>query len=87
MVWEAGRIADCLGSAMREYFDMPHPFILMHDFRKPADKEKNDCPPNPYIIVHHMSTFSDHQTLKLQEAPDMVPVGELPRHMLLSADR
>ncbi|GJJ09600.1 hypothetical protein Clacol_003823 [Clathrus columnatus] len=29
----------------------------------------------------------DHQTLKLQEAPDMVPVGELPRHMLLSADR
>lgn len=34
-----------------------------------------------------MSTFSDHQTLKLQEAPDMVPVGELPRHMLLSADR
>ena len=34
-----------------------------------------------------MSTFSDHQTLKLQEAPDMVPVGELPRHMLLSVDR
>jgi DNA replication licensing factor MCM5 len=25
--------------------------------------------------------------MKLQEAPDMVPVGELPRHMLLSVDR
>ncbi|KAG6381381.1 MCM-domain-containing protein [Boletus reticuloceps] len=31
--------------------------------------------------------FVDQQTLKLQEAPDMVPVGELPRHILLSADR
>ncbi|KAG9049449.1 minichromosome maintenance protein 5 [Tulasnella sp. UAMH 9824] len=27
------------------------------------------------------------QTIKLQEAPDMVPVGELPRHMMLWADR
>ncbi len=41
----------------------------------------------PYLIVHDQSSFADHQTLKLQEAPDMVPVGELPRHMLLSADR
>ncbi|KZT74892.1 MCM-domain-containing protein [Daedalea quercina L-15889] len=49
--------------------------------------QKRDCPMDPYLIVHSKSTFSDHQTLKLQEAPDMVPVGELPRHMLLSADR
>ena len=42
---------------------------------------------DPYLIIHTKSAFSDHQTLKLQEAPDMVPVGELPRHMLLSADR
>jgi DNA replication licensing factor MCM5 len=48
---------------------------------------KKDCPMDPYLIIHSKSTFSDHQTLKLQEAPDMVPVGELPRHMLLSADR
>lgn len=25
--------------------------------------------------------------VKLQEAPDMVPVGELPRHMMLHAER
>jgi hypothetical protein len=25
--------------------------------------------------------------VKLQEAPDMVPVGELPRHMMLQAER
>jgi DNA replicative helicase MCM subunit Mcm2 (Cdc46/Mcm family) len=49
--------------------------------------QKKECPMDPYIIVHSKSMFSDHQILKLQEAPDMVPVGELPRHMLLSADR
>ncbi|KAG2155398.1 MCM-domain-containing protein [Suillus clintonianus] len=51
------------------------------------ENQKKDCPLDPYIIVHTKSAFVDQQTLKLQEAPDMVPVGELPRHMLLSADR
>jgi DNA replication licensing factor MCM5 len=50
-------------------------------------KKNDDCPLDPYLIVHSKSTFADQQTLKLQEAPDMVPVGELPRHMLLSVDR
>ncbi|KAJ7630567.1 MCM-domain-containing protein [Roridomyces roridus] len=49
--------------------------------------QKKDCPIDPYLIIHSKSTFADQQTLKLQEAPDMVPVGELPRHMLLSVDR
>ncbi|KAJ3576130.1 hypothetical protein NP233_g620 [Leucocoprinus birnbaumii] len=53
----------------------------------PAGGEANTCPMDPYIIIHQKSTFTDQQTLKLQEAPDMVPVGELPRHMLLSLDR
>ncbi|KAI8823127.1 MCM2/3/5 family-domain-containing protein [Fimicolochytrium jonesii] len=47
----------------------------------------NQCPLDPYIIVHDKSKFVDQQTLKLQETPGMVPVGELPRHLLLSADR
>ena len=42
---------------------------------------------DPYMIVHDKSKFVDMQTLRLQETPDMVPVGELPRHILLSADR
>ncbi|KAG8689131.1 minichromosome maintenance protein 5 [Ceratobasidium sp. 423] len=49
--------------------------------------QKKDCPMDPYQIVHERCLFVDHQTIKLQEPPDMVPVGELPRHMLLSADR
>ena len=45
------------------------------------------CPLDPYFIVHEKSTFVDQQVIKLQEAPDQVPVGELPRHVLISADR
>lgn len=37
--------------------------------------------------MHDRSRFVDQQMIKLQEAPDMVPVGELPRHMQLSAER
>ena len=45
------------------------------------------CSVDPFVILHEHCQFVDAQTLKLQEAPDMVPVGELPRHMLLSVDR
>ncbi|KAK8187325.1 putative DNA replication licensing factor Mcm5 [Phyllosticta capitalensis] len=49
----------------------------------PAEK----CPLDPYFVVHEKCAFIDQQVLKLQEAPDQVPVGELPRHILVSADR
>lgn len=39
------------------------------------------------MIVHEKCQFIDQQVLKLQEAPDQVPVGEIPRHILISADR
>jgi DNA replication licensing factor MCM5 len=40
-----------------------------------------------YQVVHDKCKFVDSQVLKLQEAPDMVPVGDLPRHTILNADR
>ncbi|KAI0437945.1 MCM2/3/5 family protein [Xylaria telfairii] len=49
----------------------------------PAEK----CPLDPYFVIHEKSRFVDQQIIKLQEAPDQVPVGELPRHVLISADR
>jgi hypothetical protein len=56
--------------------------------RRPTlDGERKDCPLDPYVIVHERCTFVDQQTIKLQEAPDAVPVGELPRHIQLCADR
>ncbi|KAF5024874.1 hypothetical protein F66182_3032 [Fusarium sp. NRRL 66182] len=45
------------------------------------------CPLDPYFVAHEKSRFVDQQIIKLQEAPDQVPVGELPRHVLISADR
>ncbi|PRT53633.1 DNA replication licensing factor mcm5 [Wickerhamiella sorbophila] len=49
--------------------------------------DRNDCPPDPYVVVHDKSQFIDQQVLKLQESPEMVPVGEMPRHVLLTVDR
>lgn len=51
------------------------------------DEKSTECPLDPYFIVHEKCQFIDQQVLKLQEAPDQVPVGELPRHVLVSADR
>mgnify|MGYP002174347041 CR=1 FL=1 len=57
-------------------------------FYKPAPEGAiEECLLDPYVIIHIKSEFIDCQTIKLQEAPDMVPVGELPRHVSLSADR
>ena len=47
----------------------------------------DQCPLDPYFVVHERCQFIDQQIVKLQEAPDQVPVGELPRHILVSADR
>ena len=54
---------------------------------QPAAGESKECPLDPFVVNHDKCSFIDQQKLKLQEAPDMVPVGELPRHIELSADR
>ncbi|XP_010245540.1 PREDICTED: DNA replication licensing factor MCM5 [Nelumbo nucifera] len=45
------------------------------------------CPIDPWIVVPDKSKYVDQQTLKLQENPEDVPTGELPRNILLSVDR
>ncbi|KFA65682.1 hypothetical protein S40285_04814 [Stachybotrys chlorohalonatus IBT 40285] len=54
--------------------------------RVPSDQSPK-CSLDPYFVMHEKSRFVDQQIIKLQEAPDQVPVGELPRHVLISADR
>lgn len=46
-----------------------------------------ECPSDPFQVVVDRSTFVDQQQLKLQERPEDVPVGELPRAVTLIADR
>ncbi|PGH07047.1 hypothetical protein AJ80_08060 [Polytolypa hystricis UAMH7299] len=54
---------------------------------RPKLQGEEPCPLDPYVIVHEKCQFVDQQILKLQEAHEQVPVGELPRHILISADR
>lgn len=46
-----------------------------------------NCGPDPYVVLPDESTYIDQQSLKLQEAPDVVPTGEMPRHILVTVDR
>ncbi|KER31236.1 hypothetical protein T265_13006, partial [Opisthorchis viverrini] len=45
------------------------------------------CPVDPFFIVPDKCKCVDFQTVKLQEAPETVPHGEMPRHILLYCDR
>ncbi len=52
-----------------------------------TSSDGNACPPNSYVIVPDRCKFVDQQTMKLQECPDSVPTGEMPRNIILTADR
>mmetsp|Transcript_9172 Transcript_9172/g.22996 ORF Transcript_9172/g.22996 Transcript_9172/m.22996 type:complete len:615 (+) Transcript_9172:3-1847(+) len=45
------------------------------------------CPRDPYVIVGKNCEYIDQQSLKLQEAPETIPTGEMPRHVLLTCER
>ncbi|XP_014767470.1 DNA replication licensing factor mcm5-A [Octopus bimaculoides] len=45
------------------------------------------CPVDPYFIMPDKCKCVDFQILRLQENPEDVPNGELPRHMQLYCDR
>eukprot|EP00793_Prasinoderma_coloniale_P002626 PRCOL_00002108-RA len=45
------------------------------------------CPLDPYVELEDKSKYVDQQTLKLQEVPEDVPAGELPRSAMLVLDR
>lgn len=45
------------------------------------------CPLDPFFILPDKCKCMDFQVLKLQELPDFIPQGEIPRHMTLFCDR
>ena len=47
----------------------------------------NQCPKDPYLIVPDKCSYVDQQLLKLQENPEVVPTGEMPRSVMLLCDR
>eukprot|EP01127_Copromyxa_protea_P005303 TRINITY_DN1524_c1_g3_i1.p1 TRINITY_DN1524_c1_g3~~TRINITY_DN1524_c1_g3_i1.p1 ORF type:complete len:742 (+),score=152.45 TRINITY_DN1524_c1_g3_i1:29-2227(+) len=64
------------GAELPKYCDQP----------KGAEGGKK-CPNNPFVIVPDLTVFMDQQVLKLQEKPESVPTGEMPRALDLILDR
>ena len=54
---------------------------------EPRQPGEAACPIDPYSIVPEKCKYVDMQTWKLQESPEMVPTGEMPRSVMLSVDR
>jgi DNA replication licensing factor MCM5 len=56
-----------------------------------SNKQQNNynekCAMDPYVIVPDKSIVVDQQTLRLQETPENVPSGEIPRAFQLSVER
>ena len=50
-------------------------------------QEANPCGMDPFRIVPQKSSFIDQQNMKLQENPECVPAGEMPRNMTVLAER
>ena len=49
--------------------------------------EAASCGPFPYVVVPDQSSFCDRQSWKLQESPETVPTGELPRSVMVVVER
>jgi DNA replication licensing factor MCM5 len=49
--------------------------------------DKQSCRLNSYVMNTHKSEYIDQQIIKLQEAPELIPTGEMPRSLLLTVDR
>jgi DNA replication licensing factor MCM5 len=50
-------------------------------------ESKEKCPLDSYVPVTEKSRFIDFQVFKLQESPEMIPTGEIPRSYQIYCDR
>eukprot|EP00916_Digyalum_oweni_P012236 GHVL01020264.1.p1 GENE.GHVL01020264.1~~GHVL01020264.1.p1 ORF type:complete len:703 (-),score=117.53 GHVL01020264.1:625-2502(-) len=57
------------------------------DAKNIMSDEGQRCPMDPYVLLPDQCLFFDHQSLKLQELPEEVPTGEMPRHIPAVATR
>jgi DNA replication licensing factor MCM5 len=60
-------------------------FVVFFSFR--TQPGQPPCPLDPYFVMPDKCQCIDFQILKLQEAPEYVPHGEMPKHIQLYCDR
>ncbi len=46
-----------------------------------------ECKPGSMVIVADVCKYHDQQKLKIQESPEVVPTGEMPRNMMMTVER
>ena len=51
-----------------------------------ANGANAECPMYPYTAIPDESKFADQQVIKLQETPNHVPTGEMPRSVMCTMD-
>jgi DNA replication licensing factor MCM5 len=52
-----------------------------------ASEREKGCGRDPFRVLSDSSRYIDHQSLKLQESPELIPTGEMPRQVMLACDR
>jgi len=57
------------------------------DNSKLIGEQREKCPLDSYTTIAEKSQYIDVQTLKIQEAPELIPIGEIPRSYMLYCDR
>ncbi|KAL3693748.1 hypothetical protein R1sor_007399 [Riccia sorocarpa] len=61
--------------------------VMPRNCDHPTQPGEEPCPLDPFVVAPDKSKYIDQQTLKLQENPEDVPTGEMPRNLLLAVDR
>ena len=83
-------VAQCKGCRANKMIQIRAGFAGANLPRKcdePRQPGEAACPIDPYQIMPEKCKYVDMQTWKLQESPEMVPTGEMPRSVMLSVDR
>ncbi|GJQ11857.1 hypothetical protein GpartN1_g3648.t1 [Galdieria partita] len=62
-------------------------FSIPRTCDSPVVEGMEPCPLDPFVIVPDECEYADQQSLKLQELPEEVPTGEMPRSIQLVVDR
>ena len=62
-------------------------FFSLHSSVAAQGSEGDRCPLDSNYIVANLCSYVDQQTVKLQEIPEDVPTGEMPRHISCVLER
>jgi DNA replication licensing factor MCM5 len=57
------------------------------DNQRNPGAEKQNCKLDSYIVVPGACEYMDQQYLRIQEAPEHIPTGEMPRSFTMTVDR